>query len=42
MPSNLDVTEAGEVHFTTAELGKWRYLVFGLGKKCDWGSNCQN
>lgn len=31
MPSSLDVTEKGEVHFSTQEIGGWKYLCFGLG-----------
>lgn len=31
MPSNLDLTENGEIIFFSQELGKWRYLVFGIG-----------
>mmetsp|Transcript_1130 Transcript_1130/g.164 ORF Transcript_1130/g.164 Transcript_1130/m.164 type:complete len:96 (+) Transcript_1130:540-827(+) len=31
MPSNLDITETGEVLFTSNEIGKWKYLVFGMG-----------
>lgn len=31
MPSNLDVTETGEITFSTNEIGKWKYLVFGVG-----------
>lgn len=30
-PSNLDITEQGEVQFVSQEIGKWRYLVFGVG-----------
>jgi len=29
MPSNLDVTENGEISFITNEIGKWKFLVFG-------------
>ena len=31
MPSSLDATESGEIVFHTNELGKWRYLTFGIG-----------
>lgn len=31
MPSNLDVTESGEITFSSSEIGKWKYLVFGVG-----------
>lgn len=31
MPSNLDITESGEVHFTSSEIGNWKFLCFGIG-----------
>lgn len=31
MPSNLDVTESGEVQFNSQEIGNWKFLVFGIG-----------
>lgn len=31
MPSNLDITESGEVLFSSSEIGKWKFLVFGMG-----------
>jgi len=31
MPSNLEVTEQSEVTIQTAEIGKWKYLAFGIG-----------
>ncbi|KAL4498636.1 hypothetical protein ABPG72_019754 [Tetrahymena utriculariae] len=31
MPSNLEVTEQGEVTISTQEIGKWKFLTFGIG-----------
>jgi len=31
MPSNLEVIEVGEVHFTSVDIGRWKYLCYGQG-----------
>jgi hypothetical protein len=31
MPSNLEISESGEIQFLTEEIGKWKYLIFGIG-----------
>jgi hypothetical protein len=28
-PSDLDITEMGEIIFETEEIGRWQYLAFG-------------
>ena len=31
MPSDLDVTESGEITFESEDIGNWHFFVFGVG-----------